>query len=127
MVCCVYFCISSGHVQETTKGPQKNDFEMEALRKGTGNCRQFLKKQTTKNHLRNILGFQVDFCLARNKTWNIAIQLAHLVHHSAPSKHICFDMKDPMGFQHSNYLFSGDSWMYPYQRAPMGNPYIGPI
>ena len=24
-------------------------------------------------------------------------------------------------------LDSGDSWMYPYQRAPMGNPYISPI
>ena len=23
--------------------------------------------------------------------------------------------------------FSGDSWMYPYQRTPMGNPYISPI
>ncbi len=22
---------------------------------------------------------------------------------------------------------SGDSWMYPYQRTPMGNPYISPI
>ena len=22
---------------------------------------------------------------------------------------------------------SGDSWMYPYQRNPMGNPYISPI
>ena len=22
---------------------------------------------------------------------------------------------------------SWDSWMYPYQRTPMGNPYIGPI
>ena len=24
-------------------------------------------------------------------------------------------------------LFSGDSGMYPYQRTPMGNPYISPI
>ena len=24
-------------------------------------------------------------------------------------------------------LHSGDSWMYPYQRTPMGNPYISPI
>ena len=24
-------------------------------------------------------------------------------------------------------IFSGDSWMYPYQRTPMGNPYISPI
>ena len=24
-------------------------------------------------------------------------------------------------------FFSGDSWMYPYQRTPMGNPYISPI
>ena len=24
-------------------------------------------------------------------------------------------------------LRSGDSWMYPYQRTPMGNPYISPI
>ena len=24
-------------------------------------------------------------------------------------------------------LGSGDSWMYPYQRTPMGNPYISPI
>ena len=24
-------------------------------------------------------------------------------------------------------LQSGDSWMYPYQRTPMGNPYISPI
>ena len=24
-------------------------------------------------------------------------------------------------------LPSGDSWMYPYQRTPMGNPYISPI
>ncbi len=23
--------------------------------------------------------------------------------------------------------FSGDGWMYPYQRTPMGNPYISPI
>ena len=23
--------------------------------------------------------------------------------------------------------FSGDSWMYPYQGTPMGNPYISPI
>ena len=23
--------------------------------------------------------------------------------------------------------YSGDSWMYPYQRTPMGNPYISPI
>ena len=23
--------------------------------------------------------------------------------------------------------FSGDSWMYPYQRTPIGNPYINPI
>ncbi len=23
--------------------------------------------------------------------------------------------------------FSGDSWMYPYQRTPMGNPYISPL
>ena len=22
---------------------------------------------------------------------------------------------------------SGDSWMYPYQRTPMGNPFLGPI
>ena len=22
---------------------------------------------------------------------------------------------------------SGDGWMYPYQRTPMGNPYISPI
>ena len=26
-----------------------------------------------------------------------------------------------------NYDFSGVSWMYPYQRTPMGNPYISPI
>ena len=26
-----------------------------------------------------------------------------------------------------NHLASGDSWMYPYQRTPMGNPYISPI
>ena len=25
------------------------------------------------------------------------------------------------------YVDSGDSWMYPYQRTPMGNPYISPI
>ena len=25
------------------------------------------------------------------------------------------------------YRYSGDSWMYPYQRTPMGNPYISPI
>ena len=24
-------------------------------------------------------------------------------------------------------LLSGDSWMYPYQRSPMGNPYLSPI
>ncbi len=24
-------------------------------------------------------------------------------------------------------LGSGDSWMYPYQRTPMGNPYISPM
>ena len=24
-------------------------------------------------------------------------------------------------------VLSGDSWMYPYQRTPMGNPYISPI
>ena len=24
-------------------------------------------------------------------------------------------------------MFSGDSWMYPYKRTPMGNPYISPI
>ena len=24
-------------------------------------------------------------------------------------------------------LFSGDSWMYPYQRTPMGHPYISHI
>ena len=24
-------------------------------------------------------------------------------------------------------FLSGDSWMYPYQRTPMGNPYISPI
>ena len=27
----------------------------------------------------------------------------------------------------SNTPSSGDSWMYPYQRTPMGNPYISPI
>ena len=32
-----FFCISSGHVQETTKIRRKNDFEMDVLRKGTGN------------------------------------------------------------------------------------------
>ena len=25
-----------------------------------------------------------------------------------------------------NNVVSGDSWMYPYQRTPMGNPYISP-
>ena len=25
------------------------------------------------------------------------------------------------------FFDSGDSWMYPYQRTPMGNPYISPI
>ncbi len=29
------------------------------------------------------------------------------------------------GWMHG--LKSGDSWMYPYQRTPMGNPYISPI
>ena len=29
-------------------------------------------------------------------------------------------------FPTSNHYFSGDSWMYPYQRTPMGNPGIGP-
>ena len=24
-------------------------------------------------------------------------------------------------------VVSGDIWMYPYQRTPMGNPYISPI
>ena len=24
-------------------------------------------------------------------------------------------------------IWSGDSWMYPYQCTPMGNPYISPI
>ena len=24
-------------------------------------------------------------------------------------------------------FWSGDSWIYPYQRTPMGNPYISPI
>ena len=24
-------------------------------------------------------------------------------------------------------FITGDSWMYPYQRTPMGNPYISPI
>ena len=24
-------------------------------------------------------------------------------------------------------VMSGDGWMYPYQRTPMGNPYISPI
>ncbi len=26
----------------------------------------------------------------------------------------------------TNMHMSGDSWMYPYQRTPMGNPYISP-
>ena len=26
-----------------------------------------------------------------------------------------------------SWPLSGDSWMYPYQRTPMGNPYISPI
>ena len=25
------------------------------------------------------------------------------------------------------FFGSGDSWMYPYQRTPMGNPYVSPI
>ena len=25
------------------------------------------------------------------------------------------------------FVESGDSWMYPYQRTPMGNPYISPV
>ena len=29
--------------------------------------------------------------------------------------------------RHVTSLKSGDSWMYPYQHTPMGNPYINPI
>ena len=34
------------------------------------------------------------------------------------------DFHHPMD---SHHQLSGDSWMYPYQRTPMGNPYISPI
>ncbi len=36
---------------------------------------------------------------------------------------------DPSKRRHNDWisLWSGASWMYPYQRTPMGNPYISPI
>ena len=30
-------------------------------------------------------------------------------------------------FLEKQNVHSGDSWMYPYQRTPVGNPYISPI
>ena len=41
--------------------------------------------------------------------------------HSPLDRNQATDEKKPAGQQ------SGDSWMYPYQRTPMGNPYISPI
>ena len=32
-----------------------------------------------------------------------------------------------VSFRSTKPGLSGDSWMYPYQRTPMGNPYISPI
>ena len=32
-----------------------------------------------------------------------------------------------IGYIYDGSLFSGDNWMYPYQRTPMGIPYVSPI
>ena len=48
-------------------------------------------------------------------------QLAGTIHPSALACYRCGVQEFAKG------LTSGDSWMYPYQRTPMGNPYISPI
>ena len=50
--------------------------------------------------------------------WDAMFSAAVLVSGSVPTDNLRdIAMEDP----------SGDSWMYPYQRTPMGNPYISPI
>ncbi len=41
----------------------------------------------------------------------------------------CKSKKNTTSSRHIHAIshHSGDSWMYPYQRTPMGNPYISPI
>ena len=54
-------------------------------------------------------------------------QLAFFVCHSPPILHKHWDTNQPFDQPPEWSKHSRDSWMYPYQHAPMGNPYISPI
>ena len=49
---------------------------------------------------------------------NLAILLARAWWLTEMAPNVCIQQQ---------LIESGDSWMYPYQRTPMGNPYISPI